>query len=167
MHSVQKFVFAYGSLLNENEARKVFSAKSWNMAVPALLIGYRRIYNKWSTVRHGCVLNVEPSNVDSVLGLLFGPLNRSEIVSLAKRELWGVHYDYVVVMVEKLLYKKKMVKAVTSVAKKPFIRGTRISRAYERIVRAGVESLSIKFQMPQFLDNYESSTYNPQGRKIY
>lgn len=164
--SYNKFIFVYGSLLNENEARKVVSEESWNLAVPALLKGYRRVYNKWSIIRRGCVLSIEPSCTDSVLGLLLGPLNRREIMSIAQRELWGKHYDCVVVAVERLLYEKKTVEALTSVAKKPFTRGKRISRAYERIVKTGLEDLSVKFQMPEFLQNYKNNTYAPNGKRI-
>lgn len=163
----QEFVFVYGSLLNKQEAGEVFSEESLNGAIPAVLRGYKRVYNKWSTRRKGYVLNIEKSRVHSVLGLLIGPLSKDELENIGKRELWGKHYECVSVTVQTLLNDKKEARALTSIAKKRFlIEGKKISLEYERIVRKGIEDLSIKFQMPEFIENYMHDTFDFEGQKI-
>ena len=163
----QKFVFVYGSLLNKQKARKVVSEESLNSAIPAVLKGYKRVYNKWSTRRKGYVLNIEKSRGHSVLGLLIGPLSKDELENIRKRELWGKHYECVSVTVQTLLNDKKEVRALTSIAKKRFlIKGKRISLDYEKIVRKGIKDLSIKFKMPEFIENYIHDTFDFEGQKI-
>ena len=160
-----KFVFVYGSLLNEREAKSVFSESSWDFYRPALLKGYKRIYNKWSLKRHGCVLNIEPSVNNSVMGLLFGPLSSWEMDKISRREQWSKHYDCIAVTVN-IVGSTENVKCVTSIAKKFFLRKGAISTTYRKTVEEGLRQLSSKFQMPDFLINYGNNTYDSDGEPI-
>lgn len=163
----QKFVFVYGSLLNKQEALKAVSEESFDHAVPAVLKGYKRVYDKWSIRRKGYVLNIAKSREHSVLGLLLGPLDKDELENIRKRELWGVHYKRVSVTVQTLLHGKREVRALTSVAKKRYlIKGKKFSLDYEKIVQEGIRDLSIKFGMSKFVENYNQDTFDVEGHKI-
>ena len=131
--------------------------------MPALLRGYRRIYNKWSVNRRGCVLNIEPSVNSSIIGLLLGPLSLTEFTRIGRREQWGKHYDCVTVTVERLENVRENVECATSIAKESFVRAGIIALVYKNIVEKGLQQLADRFHMPDFLVNYRNNTYDADG----
>jgi len=79
-------LFVYGSLMDRGEAVKDLCPDTWENAMPALLRGYRRIYNKWSIDRRGCLLNIQLSQRHSVIGLILRSLSNKETDNIRRRE---------------------------------------------------------------------------------
>lgn len=165
-----KFVFVYGSLLNKEQALKEIRTETWNGAKPAILNGFRRIYNKLSSSWGGTVLNVEESPKHSVLGLLFGPLEKEEFDRVGRRECWPgycsrIHYQCVPKNV-KILPEGTAVDAYTSIAESRFVGTGAIPLEYQKMVEEGIRDLSKKFNLPELVENYEENAFYSNGEKI-
>jgi len=164
-----KFVFVYGSLLNKEEALKEIQIDTWNSAKPAVLDGFRRVYNKLSGNWCGTVLNIEKSPKHSVLGLLFGPLKKEEFDKIGKRECWPgyrrqTHYQRELENVK--IIPEGTTEAYTSMAAKKFVGIGDIPPKYQKIVEAGIRNLSKKFNLPEFIENYKENTFYSNVKKI-
>lgn len=163
-----RFVFAYGSLLNKNEALATGIRQDvWRKARPALLRGFKRIYNKKSVKKYRgyTVLNIERSPNHSILGLVLGPLTEEEFGNIGKREMWSIHYKCAIVTVEVLQDRRNIV-VYTSIANPRYIGTGKISEEYKKKVEKGIRSLTRRFNMPEFIQNYKENTFNSEGRII-
>jgi len=153
--------------MDRDQAIEDVSKKTWDNAIPALLRGYRRIYNKWSVIKKGCVQNIQKSQKYSILGLVFKSLSDKEINKIRDRELWGKHYDSVRVKVElPQVSEPSIVTAITSMARQEMVRTGRIASKYQEIVESAIKKAQQRYKTIDFWRNYLDNTFDSHNRPI-